>query len=440
MKRITTLCITLFATVCLWAQGAGVEKGVRFEEHFADRTLRVDYIFAGSATEQDLFVRGLSSSDGWYGRRVNMDRLPVEGDGQLTMTDVATGEVIYRTSFASLFQEWITQPEAATIRKAFEFTLQVPMPKGEADISLRLANSKMEQLALLTHRVNPADILIRRVDENSVTPHTYLHRGGSPREAIDVVIVAEGYTAEDMEVFRGDAQATVDAIFSYEPFASHKERFNFVAVESASKDSGVSLPRAGKWRTTAVGSHFDTFYSDRYLTTSNIFALADLLDGIAWEHIIILANTDTYGGGGIYNSYTLTTAHHPLFAPVVVHEFGHSFGGLADEYFYEQDDLTMNPLRADREPWQQNITNLADFESKWADMLSDGTPIPTEPTKRAERNYTVGVYEGGNYVNKGVYRPAVVCRMRDNKATHFCPVCERALERMIQYNVIELEN
>ncbi len=437
MKRIATLCITLLATVAIWAQEAGVEKGVRFEEFFAERTLRVDYIFAGCATEQSVYLHSLSAAEGWCGRRYNLDVLPIEGDGQLTMTDVATGKVIYCTSFSSLFQEWITQPEAATTSRAFEFTLQVPMPLAEADITLRLANSKMEQLALHTHRINPADILIRSKVDTTPTPHIYLHRGGSPREAIDVAIVAEGYTAEEMGVFRRDAQATVDALFSYEPFASYKDKFNFVAVESVSKDSGVSIPRSGEWRTTAVGSHFDTFYTDRYLTTSNIFALADLLDGIAWEHIIILANTDTYGGGGIYNSYTLTTAHHPLFAPVVVHEFGHSFGGLADEYFYEQDDLTMNPLRADREPWQQNITNLADFGSKWADMLPEGTKVPTEPTKRAEKNYTVGLYEGGNYVSKGVYRPAVVCRMRDNKATRFCPVCERALQRMILYNVMQ---
>lgn len=431
MKQLVTLCTALL--VAIGSLGAQT-----FEEHFAESTLRVDYIFAGCATEQSVYLHSLSYSEGWAGRRGNLDRLPIEGDGQLTMTDVATGKVIYRTSFSSLFQEWITQPEATTVHKAFEFTLQVPMPLAEADITLRLANSKMEQLALHTHRLNPSDILIsHRAEGSTVTPHSYIHRGGSPEEAIDVVIVAEGYTAEEVELFRSDAQATVDAIFSYEPFASNKERFNFVAVECASKDSGVSNPRNGEWRTTAVGSHFDTFYTDRYLTTSNIFAMADLLEGIAWEHIIVLANTDTYGGGGIYNSYTLTTAHHPLFAPVVVHEFGHSFGGLADEYFYEQDDLTMNPLRNDREPWQQNITNLADFESKWADMLPEGTPIPTEPTRKAEKNYTVGVYEGGNYVNKGVYRPAVVCRMRDNKATRFCPVCERALQRMIEFYTCE---
>jgi hypothetical protein len=210
-----------------------------------------------------------------------------------------------------------------------------------------------------------------------------------------------------------------------------------VAVESASTDSGVSIPREKIWRNTAVGSHFDTFYSARYLTTSEVFRLYDLLNGIDYEHLVILANTDTYGGGGIYNSYTLTTAHHSHFAPVVVHEFGHSFGGLADEYFYENDDVLLLAYPASVEPWEQNITTLADFESKWADMLPEGTAIPTKVTPERTKNYTVGVYEGGGYQFKGVYRPADICRMRDNVATQFCPVCQRALARIIDFHTLQ---
>lgn len=432
MKKLALIIATTIGAISLWAQQPPQES-IEFGTHFAERTLRVDYIFAGNAREQAIYPHSLVAIEGWYGRRHNLDQLPLRGDGQLTMSEVATGKVIYCTSFSSLFQEWITQPEAEQTDKAFEFSLQLPMPKEEVDITISLCGATMQPLTTLTHRVAPDNILIREGGKRRITPHYYLHKGGPAESAIDVVIVAEGYAEQDMELFRNDAQATVEAIFSYEPFASHKEKFNFVAVESLSKDSGVSIPRNGEWLDTAVGSHFDTFYSDRYLTTSNIFALSELLEGIAWEHIIILANTDTYGGGGIYNSYTLTTAHHPLFAPVVVHEFGHSFGGLADEYFYDYEDLSMNPLSAESEPWQQNITNLVDFQSKWADMLPEGSKIPTKPTQKAEKEYVVGVYEGANYVSKGVYRPAVVCRMRDNQATRFCPVCERAIERVIEF-------
>ena len=159
----------------------------------------------------------------------------------------------------------------------------------------------------------------------------------------------------------------------------------------------------------------------------------DWLAGIPYEHIIILANTDTYGGGGIYNSYTLTTAHHPMFKPVVVHEFGHSFGGLADEYAYDEAPSPLYPY--DIEPWEQNITTLVDFQSKWQDMLPDGTPLKAQPVETdADKIYSkVGIYEGAGYTLKGIYRPATECRMKINEAPRFCPVCERALERMIRF-------
>ena len=152
-------------------------------------------------------------------------------------------------------------------------------------------------------------------------------QSGNEKDCIDVAILAEGYTEKEMDIFYQDAQRTCESLFSYEPFRSMKGKFNIVAVASPSTDSGVSVPRKNQWKQTAVHSHFDTFYSDRYLTTSRVKSIHNALAGIPYEHIIILANTDVYGGGGIYNSYTLTTAHHPMFKPVVVHEFGHSFGG-----------------------------------------------------------------------------------------------------------------
>ena len=217
---------------------------------------------------------------------------------------------------------------------------------------------------------------------------------------------------------------------SYEPFKSFKNKFNFIAVASESKDSGVSTPGKGIWKNTIFNSHFNTFYSDRYLTTRQVKAIHNVIADIPYEHIIILANTKKYGGGGIYNSFTLTTAHHESFLPVVVHEFGHSFAGLADEYFYEQ-DVFSDTYPFDVEPWEQNITTLVNFEEKWKDMLPDNIPIPTAPNSKEP--YKIGVYEGGGYSAKGIYRPAFNCRMRTNNATTFCPVCQRAIKRMIKF-------
>jgi hypothetical protein len=174
-----------------------------------------------------------------------------------------------------------------------------------------------------------------------------------------------------------------------------------------------------------------TFYMARYLTSGNVYAMYDLVTNIPCEHFVILANTDTYGGGGIYNSYTLTTAHHKDFRPVVVHEFGHSFAGLGDEYFYDNADDNDNMHSLNHEPWEPNITTMVDFESKWADMVAEGIEIPTAVTPERTANYVVGAYEGGGYLSKGIYRPTDVCRMRNNTAERFCPVCERAIERVI---------
>ena len=233
-----------------------------------------------------------------------------------------------------------------------------------------------------------------------------------------------------MPVFYKDAAIACESLFAHEPFRSMKKYFNIVAVASPSEDSGVSVPRLGEWKRTAFSSHFSTFYSDRYLTTSRVKSIHDALAGIPYEHIIILANTEEYGGGGIYNSYTLTTAHHPMFRPVVVHEFGHSFGGLADEYFYDNDVMT-DTYPLDVEPWEQNISTRINFTSKWEDMLAQGTPVPTPSSESG--TYPVGVYEGAGYSAKGIYRPADNCRMRTNEYPTFCPVCQRAIRRVIEF-------
>lgn len=287
-------------------------------------------------------------------------------------------------------------------------------------------------MARYKHLVRPDDILIHQRGVSHVTPHRYLLRNGNEKDCIDVAILAEGYTDKEMDLFYQDAESACESLFSHEPFRSMKDKFNIVAVASPSTDSGVSVPRENQWKQTAVHSHFDTFYSDRYLTTSRIKSIHNALAGIPYEHIIILANTDVYGGGGIYNSYTLTTAHHPMFKPVVVHEFGHSFAGLADEYFYENDTMT-DTYPLDVEPWEQNISTRVNFSSKWEDLLPAGTPIPT-PANKWEK-FPIGVYEGGGYSAKGIYRPAHNCRMKTNEYKEFCPVCQRAIRRIIEFYV-----
>ena len=434
------------------------------------KTLRCDYLFSGTSDSQDISLYALRSMDGWAGRQVNMDRVPLKGNGQICMKDERTGDVLYMMSFSTLFREWQATEEASRVRKSFENVFLLPMPKDPATVTVTLFDIDGEACSTFTHRVDPSDILIRPA--SSAPEYRYLHKAGSPEDCIDVAIVAEGYTEREMPVFYRDAQNVVDALWDQEPFASMKDRFNIVAVATVSNDSGVSIPAKGEWKDTAVMSNFDTFYSSRYLTTTHIFRMHDALAGVPYEHLIVLANTDTYGGGGIYNSYTLTTAHHSKFKPVVVHEFGHSFAGLADEYYY--DDQYENLYKAGVEPWEQNITTLADFSSKWESMLPDPknpeteyTPEQQEKVKEIQaevgrkyasvaegaklpgegviigRNedwpeFKVGLYEGAGYMSKGVYRGYPECRMKINEYPEFCPVCQKAIRDIINFYTVQM--
>lgn len=423
MKRRASFAATACLAACMSAQAA-----VGFEHFFADSTLRVDYTLAGDATGSHIYVAGMSlDTSGWAGRRHNLDTMPLKGNGSIVMRTATDGAVIYRTTFSTLYNEWLTTPEAALTPRSFEHVGLLPWPREAADIEMTLTSARHDTIATCRHRFDPTDILIDRRPAATL-PHRYIHRGGNQQRAIDVAIVAEGYTAAETDTFYHHATLAVGSLLAHEPFASMQDRFNFVAVAPPSADSGVSIPKLGLWRETALGSHFSTFYSDRYLTTPCVRDIYDAVKGLPCEHIIILANTDEYGGG-IYNAYTITTARNSLFAPVVVHEFGHSFGGLADEYFYD-DDVMTDSYPTDVEPWEPNIT-ARPRAPKWAAMLAEGTPVPT-PAEEASQ-WPVGVYEGAAYTSHGLYRPADRCRMRDNSTPAFCPVCQQALRSLIEF-------
>ncbi len=387
-----------------------------FEECFSDSTLRLDYVFGGTAKAPVILEHGQSKLPGWHGRRAHLAEVPFDGSGQINVIDETSGDTIYRHPFSSLFQEFLSTDEAATHSQAFENTYLVPLPRHAAVIDVALYDNHRDVIAHLRHRHDPGDPNVRVGAQGLPTPHVTLQEAADSTRAIHVAIVAEGYTQAQMPAFYTKAREVIDALASHEPFKSNFDRFTFTAVGAPSEQSGASDPLAGTWRATALGSHFNTFYSDRYLTVPEVFRLHDLLEGIPYEHIIIVANTEKYGGGGIYNSYTMVSANDPNFRPVVVHEFGHSFGGLADEYFYDG-DVMEDSYPLDVEPWEPNITTQVDFPSKWEDMMDqDG----------------VGLFEGGGYTSKGVYRPADNCRMRTNTHPGFCPVCQRAILRVIQ--------
>lgn len=419
-KTFAIVIISLMMTMICRAQ--------RFEDYFTDATLRLDYTFMGNAESQHIAVDELKSLPHWYGKRRHLSELPVEGNGQVTVRDHKTRAVIYRNSFSTLFQEWLSYPEAKQTTKSFENVFLVPMPKDTVDITIDLRDNRREVMATLTHQVAPTDILIRHMGERP-TPYEILMRPADSTNCIHIAFLAEGYTEREMDTFIHDAWEATEAIFDHEPFKSSRDRFQVIAVKAPSRESGTSHPSEGIWKETALSSHFDTFYSDRYLTTLHLKDLHDLLAGTPYEHIIVLVNSDTYGGGGILNSYNLTSTHHAFYKPVVVHEFGHSFAGLGDEYAYEEEDIPMYPH--DVEPWEPNLTTLTDFHGKWEDMINSETPIPTPIDDRQPER--IGVYEGAGYSLRGVYRGLPDCRMRTNEYPEFCPVCQRAITRLIDF-------
>ena len=419
-----TLAIIL---MCIVAKAATAQV---FDDYFEDKTLRIDYIFSGNSSSQAISLDQLNQSPRWYGKRSNLSEVPVEGNGAIIVREHSKENIIYKNSFSTLFQEWQTTDEAKTTIKAFENVFLVPMPKDTVDITVELRNNRREVVASMTHVVNPKDILIRHIGEHK-TPYETMLQAADTTRCINIAFVAEGYTLEEMPIYIEDVKKSIDALFSHEPFKNRKEVFNIIAVEPASEESGTSVPRKGIWKRTALGSHFDTFYTERYLTTLHLKRLHDVLAGLPYEHIIVLVNTEVYGGGGILNSYNLSAAHHAKTLPVVVHEFGHSFAGLADEYAYDNEPIPMYP--ADIEPWEPNITTLKDFHGKWEQMISKKTPVPTP----ADKKYAdaVGVYEGAGYSLNGVYRPMQDCRMRTNENPTFCPVCQKAINNLIDFYV-----
>jgi len=472
LRNLITIIVLLCISTNMRAQD--------FNQYFEDNTLRLDYIFAGNAKEQHIYFEQMFKQQKWAGRKNRLAEKFLNGNGQITVRDQASQQVIYVWTFSTLFQEWILDEEAKKVDKAFETSYNIPFPKAPIDVEVTLTNNHQQVVASLKHTIDPKDILIRPIGDNGI-PFHYVWKGkgvdaatvqpsSEPRngkgrnyiasdydpfegvnltDCIDLAIVAEGYTEAQMGKFYHDCERAVEALFAWEPFKSLKDRFNVVGVACPSAQAGPSVPHRGVWKSTAVNTHYDTFYSDRYLTSQDMHRIYDVLSGVPFEHIMVLVNSDTYGGGGIYNQVTFSTSDHPTFKEVFVHEFGHSYGGLADEYAYDDMDDVWYP--ADTEPWEPNITTLKDFNSKWADLMPKKTPIPTpldpkvpnfklidkSDTKAMDAlnkcTQVVGVFEGAGYMTKGCYRPAQECRMKINEVQDFCPVCSRAIRRITDF-------
>lgn len=412
----------LFISVTVQAQNS-------FDKYFTDNVLRFDFMLAGNNQKTIVYPVGMKEEPHWAGSVNTLIDAFNYGNFKYEIFDAVDNTLIYSRGFCTLFQEWQTTSEAKTIERSFYEVATMPYPKNKVRFILSLRERNGNFSKLYETEIDPADYYIRK--EKTVNAQlTKVYDAGDPHRCVDLVFIAEGYRADEMTKFREDVKKMADVLFAEAPFNDYRNKINIWAVEAVSEDSGTDIPGEKVYVNTVLNSSFYTFGTDRYLTTQDIKSVNDYAAVAPHDNIIVLINSSKYGGGGVYNYYTGTTAGHILSPKVFVHEFGHGFAGLADEYYsssvaYDE----FYPLNT--EPWEPNITTMVNFGSKWKSKIAKETPIPTPPEDKY--NNVTGLFEGGGYSAKGIYRPEMDCRMKSNGTKGYCSVCREAVRKMIEF-------
>ncbi|HLP74664.1 MAG TPA: M64 family metallopeptidase [Bacteroidales bacterium] len=402
-----------------------------FSKYFNGKELRFDFMFSGNFEKTLVYPAAMKEQPFWGGPAKLPQDSEVPGNFRYELFDEAAGKLIYVRGFSTLFQEWQTTAEATTAERSFYEVATMPFPLNKCRFVLSKRQKDGTFSKIYESVIDPADYFITR-EEPVPVGTTRIYGSGDPATSVDLAFIAEGYTAGEMEKFRNDVKSMADALFAEAPYKEYKDKFNIWAVEAVSAESGTDIPGEHIYANTALNSTFYTFNLDRYLTTTDIKSVNDLAASVPRDNIIVLINTSRYGGGGVYNYYSGTSVDHQLSKIVFIHEFGHGFAGLADEYYsstvaYDE----FYPL--DVEPWEPNITTMVDFEKKWKNMIKPGTPVPT-PAEEKYANVT-GLFEGGGYSAKGIFRPELDCRMKSNGPKGYCSVCSEAVRKTIEYYI-----
>lgn len=399
-----------------------------FNTYFENKSMRIDFALSGNNQFQNAAIQQIREEPIWGGPIKNLTDNFLYGGYYIDVYDKATNKLIYSRGFNTLFEEWRTTDQAKKETQSWTNSISIPYPKKNVIVDIKARNNDdMLFYSLLKTEVDPKSIFINRdkLKENSIIK---IQKKGKSSDKVDLVFLAEGYTAAEQKKFEADARRFTKALFSTPPFNTIQSEFNVWAVGLVSEESGMDISGEGIFRNTALNSGYYTFGIDRYLTTQDMKPVRDAVWNVPCDAIFILVNTDTYGGGGMYNFYAIGTSDNPRTIEIFTHELGHSLAGLADEYY--SSEVAYNDFyNLKYEPWEPNITTLVHFDSKWKDLLPDQTPIPT-PLEGKFKN-ELGVFEGGGYMEKGIYRPTDHCMMKD--LTPFCPVCSRAIIRMVDF-------
>ena len=416
-------------TIFLWLALLPCMAWAQFDQYFIESSLRVDYCLTGNSTVTSFSLKELIHEPYWSGSKTNLIDTLEFGNYIVKVFEAGTDKLLFSKGYQNLYGEWQTTDEAKQVTKTFEESVIVPFPKVKIDIALFRKTWEGELVEGMRLTVNPDDYFIRNYDNLNLPVYAAWIGNRDITKAVDIVILPEGYTQAEMGKFIKDCDFFVKSLFNYEPYDRYRESFNVRGVMVPSEESGCTMPGDKIYKNTVMRFSFWTFDSERYCMSTDNRDIRDLAGQVPYDQIYILVNTEKYGGGGIYNFYCSSASSNNKSSDVIIHEFGHGFAGLADEYYYAGASEHMYNIAL--EPWEPNITSLVDFSNKWGDMIREGTPVPTPREPKYEQ--TIGVFEGGGYEPKGMYSPYMDCLMNTFKGHEFCPVCQRAIERMILY-------
>ncbi len=402
---------------------------VNFDDYFLDKSLRIDYFHTGNSDNEFYSIDELIEEPFWGGSKVNLIDKFDYGKYEVIVYDSTREKMIYSRTYSTLFGEWQTTEEAKLTSRTFLETVVIPFPKNRVHVEFFSRNKKNNMIKQFEYSIDPQNIFIKKERSKEFNSFKILYSGPSSNK-VDIVILPEGYTKSEMETFRKDCERLIEYFFNQSPFKENKNKFNVWGVEAPSEQSGTDFPAKGIWNKTLLNTNFSTFGTERYLMTMDNKSVRDAASNVPYDQIYILVNTNEYGGGAIYNYYSVCVNSNLYSEKVFVHEFGHGFASLADEYV--TDDVSyQNFYNLEVEPVDVNLTTLVNFDAKWKKFVDADTPIPTPESP--EYKNKVGAFEGGGYVAKGIYRPMMDCIMRSNSAQKFCVVCENAIQEMIDF-------
>ena len=401
---------------------------IDFNKYFRNESMRFDFLLGGNSNEERVYPEQIKKEPFFAGSKKNLADPFNYGNYRFRIFDVKSDSLIFSKGFSTLFEEWQSTAEAKETDKTFYQSAIFPFPKRKIRLEIDSRQRDGNFKTIFKTEINPDNYFI--LNETPIQFETFeILNNGKPENKVDIVILAEGYTLAELEKFKEDAKRVTQYLFDEEPFKSEKGKFNVSAVLTPSPESGTDIPGEHIYKNTRFNSTFYTFDVSRYLTTSDMKNILDAAALVPYDHIYVLVNTERYGGGGFYNFLSVCTADNSLTKEVFVHEFGHGFAGLGDEY-YNSEVAYEDFYNLKAEPWEPNLTTLVNFDSKWKKMVADSVEIPTP--RSAKYTNTVGVYEGGGYMSKGIYSPFIDCQMKSNNAKGFCPVCDESIRKVIR--------